>query len=1096
MSGDYSRLTFDPRLDFSSVLLQQGRPLTDADWDEAEAQTWRRIQAGTWDTFSQSVVPQTTPSGFEITLSAGKLTIGRGRIYVDGLLAENHGAGDAAWDVRLAETFGGDPIAFEEQPYAPGAPSPPESGEHVAFVDVWLREVTQFERPELVEPAIGVDTTARLQTAWQVRLLEVAGAAGGIVCATPDDKLPGWAALIAPSAGRLSIGTGASSEPSPCLIPPSGGYKGLENQLYRIEIHTGGAQDVATFKWSRDNASVAARVLRVVGTDTVIVDSVGKDSVLRFNPGDWIEIVDDVLELGVDPASKRPRHVGQLYRIADAGVDDATRALTLEPSALGLAAFPADAQGQLDPARHTRVRRWDHRGTVRRADGSVWFELDTSDGEIPLPPAGTQLQLESGILVSFDLDGTIAGGEFHSGDWWVCAARAGDAASVETLDKAPPRGVHHHYTRLAIVTFPAGVQDCRVKWPLPSTSGDGDGGGGDACCCTVCVSPEQHSQGQLTLQKAIDMVKLSGGTVCLLPGTYTLKEPLHILGAHAVTVTGQGAATVLEAPAGAFQVLQSTDVWLHDLAITGPPEAGSAGFAAIAAANVLGFTVERLEIGMGEKVTNGTGILLAGVVGEATLRENRITAPLGVVLMGQVAAPTGLTLMAGAASVSASANLVIDDNLLQCVQSGIRFDEKSVTQLLTRLRGNRVLGCHAEAVLLAGLVAPGAAIEIAGNHLTVLGDGIVCGPGDYRIVDNGLVCTGGAEPHEALSVRPGKDEKLPGDYHIVGNHATGFLTAGIAVTAGARTVLVKQNRTERCGCGVRVEAEGIAQRVIVDNNVIVDLAPGTPPASTVSVKAGVRGIAIRHAGVVHVADNVLNGVDPATKELQFYSGIQIAQCERATVTGNDILGPPGELAPLASGILVHDVAGPLQIAHNTVRRLVASAGAPDQDASLWMPLGIASKGSDDTTGGAVAPTGAFPSTLTHAVGALAFTAAADLASVPSTARPLVAVIGNELEGGGRSAVARVSGAVDCQFTSNHCVHLSPEAQSKGVGDVQLAAVTVIAAQNRVFGGEESLDIHLASAAGLTVLGNIARGQILVNGVALPPPWQPFNVQGV
>ena len=87
MSGDYSRLTFDPRLDFSSVLLQQGRPLTDADWDEAEAQTWRRIQAGTWDTFSQSVVPQTTKSGFEITLSGGQLAIGRGRIYVDGLLA-------------------------------------------------------------------------------------------------------------------------------------------------------------------------------------------------------------------------------------------------------------------------------------------------------------------------------------------------------------------------------------------------------------------------------------------------------------------------------------------------------------------------------------------------------------------------------------------------------------------------------------------------------------------------------------------------------------------------------------------------------------------------------------------------------------------------------------------------------------------------------------------------------------------------------------------------------------------------------------------------------------------------------------------------
>jgi hypothetical protein len=237
-------------------------------------------------------------------------------------------------------------------------------------------------------------------------------------------------------------------------------------------------------------------------------------------------------------------------------------------------------------------------------------------------------------------------------------------------------------------------------------------------------------------------------------------------------------------------------------------------------------------------------------------------------------------------------------------------------------------------------------------------------------------------------------------------------------------------------------------------------------------------------------------VDPATKELQFYAGIQIVQCERVTVTGNDILGPPAEITPLASGILLHDIAGAVQIAHNTVKRLVTSVGASAQDASLWMPLGLASKGSDDPTGGSVASTGGFASTLTHAVGALALRAAVDVPGVPSIARPLVAVIGNELEGGGRSAVARVSGAIDCQFTSNYCVHLSPEAQSKGVGDVQLAAITVIAAQNRVFGGEESFDIHLVSTAGLTVLGNITRGQILVNGAGLPQPWQPFNVQGV
>ncbi len=37
MKGDFSRLTFDPRKNFSSVLMQQGRVQLDADWNEQGA---------------------------------------------------------------------------------------------------------------------------------------------------------------------------------------------------------------------------------------------------------------------------------------------------------------------------------------------------------------------------------------------------------------------------------------------------------------------------------------------------------------------------------------------------------------------------------------------------------------------------------------------------------------------------------------------------------------------------------------------------------------------------------------------------------------------------------------------------------------------------------------------------------------------------------------------------------------------------------------------------------------------------------------------------------------------------------------------------
>ena len=92
MSGDYSRFGFDPTKNYASVLLQQGRPLTDRDWNDEAILTARRAQAESFDTLGQAVVPSSTPNGFAITFdSSGNLQIGQGRMYVDGLLVENHG---------------------------------------------------------------------------------------------------------------------------------------------------------------------------------------------------------------------------------------------------------------------------------------------------------------------------------------------------------------------------------------------------------------------------------------------------------------------------------------------------------------------------------------------------------------------------------------------------------------------------------------------------------------------------------------------------------------------------------------------------------------------------------------------------------------------------------------------------------------------------------------------------------------------------------------------------------------------------------------------------------------------------------------------
>src|ERR1700712_1182080 len=98
MSGDYSRIAFDPSQNYGGVRLQQGRPLTDRDWNDQSAAVNRRAQAGTLDTDGVVVVSGVTPDAFKIMPG---LLIGRGRMYVDGLLADNHGAGLQKWDATL-----------------------------------------------------------------------------------------------------------------------------------------------------------------------------------------------------------------------------------------------------------------------------------------------------------------------------------------------------------------------------------------------------------------------------------------------------------------------------------------------------------------------------------------------------------------------------------------------------------------------------------------------------------------------------------------------------------------------------------------------------------------------------------------------------------------------------------------------------------------------------------------------------------------------------------------------------------------------------------------------------------------------------------
>src|SRR5262249_45659930 len=226
------------------------------------------------------------------------------------------------------------------------------------------------------------------------------------------------------------------------------------------------------------------------------------------------------------------------------------------------------------------------------------------------------LILENGITVTFDL--SAATGQFVAGDFWTFAARTADG-SVEKLKKAAPRGIHHHYARLSIVTFPNSATDCRTKWP-PST-GDTQCG----CCCTCTVGDGIQSVGKYTsINAAISALPANGGEVCVLPGRYF--ENVLIQGRRHILIHGCGSPTRL-APASLNPPTPP--------AAGGPPDGGLAGaapappgstFKAVITISesehveLLSFAVEaaRDEVGV---LVDGTGTLRPGT---ATVGTNEV----------------------------------------------------------------------------------------------------------------------------------------------------------------------------------------------------------------------------------------------------------------------------------------------------------------------------------------------------------------------------------------------------------------------------------------------------------------------------------------
>lgn len=1113
MAGDFSRVRHHPFDDLAGLELKQGAVLLDADFNQLVATVDRRLRALASDVLGRATVSQTTPEAFQLSVVAGVLQLGRGRLYVDGLLAENHGGGAADFDTLLAEPVLAGPLAITAQPYMPPPMALPESGRHLVYLDVWQREVTALEDPSLVENAVGVDTSTRLQTVWQARLLSE-GVGEASAC---DSDLVAWDALTAPSSGRLSSGTfDVPPAEDPCELPPTGGYRGLENQLYRVEIHSGGQPGSgATFKWSRENASVGASVVNVISATELELDSLGRDEVLGIAEGDWVEVLDDPREFSLA--------AGEMRRVQTA--DPATRRITLSAALPATMLPPSFPDADFPGPRHLRVKRWDQRGRIFRTGSQVPVQdLDDagSGGVIDVPGPGVSLLLEHGVTVSFSTTGDPG---FRAGDWWGFAARTADA-SVETLDAAAPRGVHHHYTRLGYWDVNSGVvTDCRTLWP--------PAGGGD-CACSACVTPESHASGQLTIQAAVDRVRDQGGTVCLHPGAYPLREPVRIAGARSVAIRGAGPASVVSAAGSAFVVDGSAAVAIEKLAVVSIGQQS-----ALLLNNAAGVRLSELAVVvLGGNDASGAGIALAGLCVGVTVRDNFIVARDGVRAEPAERQQAVLT-----------AALTVRDNVLWCQRRGIAL-EGAVGHLLGhRIENNELLGCRDSGITALGVALPGAGLRVIGNTLNVNGSGIESGVDGSWIEGNKLQATRQGErapAGSAITLATGLDAGGSDQAHVLANQIAGFTDSAILISAPVRDLICKLNIIEGCGSGILMNDEGEAGAVSIENNHLRDIR-GSGAANT---RIGLAvAITVVRTATATIAGNDVRRIAMTPGNVRLFAGVLATGVERISIQGNQIaeVGPTADFGGIAAGILIGAPYLEAEVAHNRVERdAVAQASAGE---SAWAALVITDTDLAVATGEIAAPpppppappappptgtTGPVTGPVTGGIGNIGNIAAIDIAANTaafvavrtgatttlklddrrtllisgarvsvSTALPdfaaaeadavrggAASVLGNTFFARGRISAVQVTARTEAMFSDNRCTLQGP----RGTPAVRIASPVVVLNANRVRGGAVA-SVQITAAKSVAALGNISNGPITVNGGGLPGPFVPLNLIG-
>ncbi len=532
MGSDIARRTYDKSRQYRAVVMQQGRVTVEADWNEEWQIVNEEERKEALDIVGSSGTPDNgyhvmpvAKAPFDFTVSQGTMYVGGMRVSLDKTVQYSQ---QLEWIDHLLDP---DWLNPSDLPRV-------QSRREFIYLSLREQEVSAVEDLVLREVALGGPDTAQ-RTRLVQRIMREQTQAEDCPAALAQ-AVEQWAAKglhfdpqtmrLMPS-GKLKVGfTNVVTNPDPCEPQARGGYLGADNQLIRIQI-SGYDQDSKSYTlvWGFDNASFLYRVQ--VGDDlkTLILQSRPVDDFHKPKKDQAVEILAAAVQLDEMDITDYVAQATGIVTTLDSDYVSDTQTISLTD------ALPQD-YGDSSKVPVVFLR--------------VWQEEKSFTPGTPVTLGTTGLQV------------TVTDQPLYVGDYWTMAVRPDTGVDPNaSTDIFPhrylaspqcPNGPRLWVCPLAVVEWDIEGHithnyDCRNPFDnLVDLTKRNLGG-----CCNVTIRPEDLTVNK-TLQSIIDKYSQKEQvSVCLMPGTYTLTEPLRLGPQHSnLTLEGCHHGVTIQAAAG------------------------------------------------------------------------------------------------------------------------------------------------------------------------------------------------------------------------------------------------------------------------------------------------------------------------------------------------------------------------------------------------------------------------------------------------------------------------------------------------------------------------------------------------------------------